>query len=184
MKPAPSVHLPNSTERTMQYRHTMLYLLATLACSQAQAWSRMAYAEVSLVNGLPCFSISKKEEKRNGIPQIGALNVSDLSVKPAIKIWSFILPGAESIPVRANSCIRYGTAPAGAETRTAPPLKTGRLYDVFLNGRPNDPADPTQGYVGKFCLTAKAGGGHELVVVTSDMREWRDEVCPGASPSQ
>lgn len=182
MKPAPSVHLPNSTERTMQYRHTMLYLLATLACSQAQAWSRMAYAEVRMVNSLPCFSISKKEERRNGIPKIGALNLSDLSVKPAIKLWSFIMPVMVTIPVRASSCILYGVAPAGAETRPAPPLQTGRLYDVFLNGRPDDPADPTRGYVGKFCLKAKASGGQELVVVTSDMREWRDEICPASSP--
>ena len=157
-----------------------LYLIS----HEASAWSRMAHAEVHLVNGLPCFSISKKEEKRNGIPQIGALSLSDLSVKPAIKIWSFIMPVMVTIPVRASSCILYGVAPAGAETRPAPPLKTGRLYDVFLNGRPDDPSDPTRGYVGKFCLAAKAGGGHELVVVTSDMREWIDETCPVNSPSK
>lgn len=165
----------------LPYRRLLFALFIAPACMNACAWSRMAHAEVHLVNGLPCFSISKKEEKRNGTPQIGALNLSDLSVKPAIKIWSFILPGTDTIPVRASSCILYGTAPAGAETRTAPPLKTGRLYDVFLNGRPDDPADPTQGYVGKFCLAAKAGGGHELVVVTSDTQAWKDEVCPSST---
>ena len=162
------------------YRHLMLVLLIAPACMNACAWSRMADAEVRLVNGMPCFSISKKEERRNGIPQIGALNVSDLSVKPASTIWSFIMPVTVTLPVRANSCILYGVAPVGAETRPAPPLKIGRMYDVFLNGRPNDPADPTRGYVGKFCLFTKSTGGQGLAVVTSDMQEWKDEVCPAA----
>lgn len=179
----PLRHL-NNTGSSMMYRYLLLVLLISPACMNAYAWSRMAYAEVHLVNGMPCFSISKKEERRNGIPQIGALNVSDLSVKPASKIWSFILPGADTIPVHANSCIQYGTAPASAATRPAPPLQTGRLYDVFLNGRPDDPADPTQGYVGKFCLRKMATGSHKLIVVTSDMQEWRDEVCPSPTPSK
>ena len=158
--------------------NTSLYSISPEAC----AMSRMADAEVHMVNGLPCFSISKKEESRNGIPQIGALNLSDISVQPATSVWFFIMPVKSRLPIRANSCILYGTAPAGAETRPAPLLKTGRMYDVFLNGRPDDPSDPTRGYVGKFCLKAKASGGQELVVVTSEMQEWIDEVCPNPTP--
>ena len=160
--------------------NTSLYLIS----HDAYAMSRMADAAVYMVKGLPCFSISRKEERRNGIPQIGALNLSDISVKPATVVWFFIMPVKSRLPVPANSCIRYGTAPAGAETRPAPRLKTGRMYDVFLNGRPDDPSDPTRGYVGKFCLIPKATGGQALVVVTSDMQEWIDEVCPSASPSK
>lgn len=182
MKPAPSVHLPNSTERTMQYRHTMLYLLATLACSQAQAWSRMADARVHAINGQPCFTVSKKEEARNGTPLLGVLTVYDISSKPAEEAWSFIFHGTTTMPIHAKTCFLYGHAPAIAEATAAAKLKEGTMYSIFLNGRPDDAADSTYGYKGKFCITVTANGEQQVVPITREMPAWRDEICPAPSP--
>ncbi|MDN2695942.1 hypothetical protein O0882_06395 [Janthinobacterium sp. SUN073] len=66
----------------MPYRHTPLFLLATLMAIDASAWSRIADAHVHSGNGMPCFSITKKEEARNGLPFLGALMVSDMSEVP------------------------------------------------------------------------------------------------------
>lgn len=46
----------------MSIYHKTLLVLTLLTCMSASATSRMAYAEVQLKNGIPCFTISQKEE--------------------------------------------------------------------------------------------------------------------------
>ena len=162
----------------MNHRHRILCLLATLTSMDAAAWSRMAEAEISSFKGMPCFTISKKEERRNGTPMLGALMVYDISIKPPVEVWSFILPGATPLPMHAKTCYLYGQVPTGAESTAATMLKTGRMYDVFLNGRPADPSDPTRGYVGKFCLITGISGERKILRIDSDSQAWIDEICP------
>ena len=144
----------------------------------AMAMSRMAEAKVHSEDGIPCFSVSEKEEKRNGTPRLYALVLSDVSTKPATKVWSFIMPVGASIPVTADHCILYGVAPAGAEAIQAPQLIFGHMYDVFLNGRPEDRADPTRGYVGKFCMARKLSGATAVVPIGRNSKAWINELCP------
>ena len=168
----------------------LIYLAMTLIMSHcltyhdAMATSRVADAKVSASNGIPCFTVSSKEERRNGVPLLGALTVYDVSSKPPEEAWSFIFPGTIVMPIHAETCFLYGHAPAKAETTAAARLKHGRMYSVFLNGRPDDPSDPTYGYKGKFCIVVKADGGQQVIVITRDMPAWRDEVCPSASSPQ
>ena len=162
----------------MPYRHTLLFLLATLTAIDASAWSRIADALIHSVNGMPCFSITKKEEARNGLPFLGALMVSDMSVQPVKEVWGFSLPPDMPLPIRASTCIRYGNVPTGATGIRAGKLIPGHFYSVFLNGRPKDPSDPTYGYQGKFCVKATAADGQQVIPISSDMQEWRTEICP------
>jgi len=168
----------------------LIYLAMTLIMSHcltyrdALATSRMAEARISSANGIPCFTISSKEERRNGVPLLGALTVYDVSSDPAEEAWSFTFPGTTTIPIHAKTCFPYGHVPAGAEAIAAAKLKEGRMYSVFLNGRPDDPADSTYGYKGKFCIANLPTGGQQVVPITRDMPAWRSEVCPSASPSQ
>ena len=162
----------------MNHRHRILCLLATLTSMDAAAWSRMAEAEISSFKGIPCFTISKKEERRNGTPMLGALMVYDISIKPPVEVWSFILPGSTTLPMHATTCYLYGQVPAGAESTAATMLKTDRMYSVFLNGRPDAPSDSTRGYRGKFCLTSDAAGQQKIIAINKDMQEWRTEICP------
>jgi len=162
----------------MPYRHTLLFLLATLTTINVSAWSRIANAHIHSVNGIPCFSITKKEEARNGLPFLGALMVSDMSVQPVKEVWGFSLPPEMALPIRASTCIRYGNLHTGATGIRAEKLMPGHFYSVFLNGSPKDPSDPTYGYQGKFCVRATADGGQQVIPINSDMQAWIDEVCP------
>lgn len=149
----------------------------------ASARSRIADTEISSVDGVPCFTISLAEERRNGQPLLGALSVADLTDKPATGMWSFLMTGGEKIPLSSKSCLLYGDLPKNAqavEGMPAPELQAGRVYSIFLNGRPNDPSDPTYGYMGKFCIALKPDGGQQVIPIRSTTRAWIDEVCPTA----
>ncbi len=168
----------------MPLRHKTLCILLAFTSMKSCARSRMADAEVTSINGVPCFSISKQEERRNGQPFLGALSVSDVTVKPTTEIWGFLMTDGKKIPLSSTDCILYGNIPAHADAAPAPELKTGRMYEVFLNGRPADPADPTYGYVAKFCLVQQVSAKPRLVVIKSDTQAWMDDTCPARNSSR
>lgn len=161
-----------------------LIMSLCLTYRDAYPMSRMAEAEISSFKGIPCFTISKKEERRNGTPMLGALMVYDISIKPPVEVWSFILPGATTLPMHAKTCYLYGQVPAGAESTAVTMLKTDRMYSVFLNGRPDDPSDSTYGYKGKFCLITTANSGQQVIPIKRDMQAWIDEICPANTSAQ
>lgn len=166
----------------MSLLHQTLFILLAFSSMNSDAHSRMADAEVTSVNGVPCFTISKKEERRNGQPFLGALSVSDVTVKPTTEIWGVLMTGGKKISLSSANCILYGDIPSDAEAPPVPELKTGRVYEVFLNGRPSDPADPTYGYVAKFCLVQQVSAKPRLIVIKSDTPAWMDNACPGKNP--
>ena len=138
----------------------------------------MGDAAVKDENGVPCFTITEKEQRRAGVPLLGSLIVNEETNEQRRDIWLFGLnPPGRTQPMPASACILYGQAPPGAEvTKAAEPLQTGRLYGVFLHARPVDTTDPTFGYDAKFCLVAQAGGGvkvHQVVYKDG----WRVEEC-------
>lgn len=155
-----------------------LFILLMFLSLHACATSRIADAEINSVNGTPCFTISQTEEKRNGQPLLGALSISDLSEKPVVGVWSFYMTGGKKVPLSSKICLRYGDLPQGANGMPAPELQTGRVYSIFLNGRPNDPADPTYGYMGKFCIVATVTGERKIIAIGSDTPAWKKDSCP------
>lgn len=161
--------------RTCREALTVLGLCAMLGT--ACAYSRMGEAEVRLQDGQPCFTLSAKEAKRGATVRLQALVISDLSSKPVTDVWSMSLDPMRSAPLSPASCMAYGQIPTGAEAEPAPELKTGRVYEVFLNGRRSDPSDPTQGYIAKFCLVADEAGGRRLMPVEFGSRAWTEGVC-------
>ena len=162
----------------MSLQQNALFILLMSLGLHACATSRIADADISSVNGTPCFTISQTEEKRNGQPLLGALSISDLSEKPVVGVWSFYMTGGKKVPLSSKSCLRYGDLPQGANGMPAPELQTGRVYSIFLNGRPNDPSDPTYGYMGKFCIVATATGERKIIAIGSDTPAWKQDSCP------
>lgn len=162
----------------MSLQQNALFILLMSLGLHACATSRIADAEISSVNGTPCFTISQTEEKRNGQPLLGALCISDLSVKPATKVWSFVMSGGRKVPLSSKICLLYGDIPQGANGMPAPELQTGRVYSIFLNGRPDDPSDPTYGYRGKFCIVATSTGERKIIAIGSDTPAWKQDSCP------
>jgi len=162
----------------MSLLQNALFILLMSLGLHARATSRIADAEISSVNGTPCFTISQTEEKRNGQSLLGALSISDLSEKPAVGVWSFYMTGGKKVPLSSKSCLRHADLPQGANGMPAPELQTGRVYSIFLNGRPNDPSDPTYGYMGKFCIVATSTGERQIIAIGSDTPAWRQDSCP------
>ena len=118
----------------MSLQQNTLFILFMSLGLHACATSRIADAEISSVNGTPCFTISQTEEKRNGQPLLGALSILDLSVKPSTKVWSFVMSGGRKVPLSSKICLLYGDIPQGANGMPAPELQTGRVYSLFLSG--------------------------------------------------
>jgi len=155
--------------------------MAIIAVSNSACVStRLGEAAVKDQNGVPCFTVTEKEQQRAGVPLLVALDLADVTVttKPVVEIWSFVLPASERAqPMPASACILYGQALPGSDVTKAPePLQTGRLYEVYLNARPVDTSDPTFGVHAKFCLIAQAGGGvkvHQVIYKDG----WRTEEC-------
>lgn len=96
------------------------------------------------------------------------------------------MTGGRKIPLSSKSCLRYGELPEGATTAAgmpAPELRTERVYSIFLNGRPNDPSDPTYGYRGKFCIVTVPSGERKIIAIGSDTQAWKDDICPDSAKS-
>lgn len=54
-------------------RYSTAFALLMLYILDVSATTRIADAEVGSLNGVPCFTISLREENRNGQPLLGAL---------------------------------------------------------------------------------------------------------------
>jgi hypothetical protein len=143
----------------MSLCRVFVMLLAFIA-SGSYAYSRMGEAEVRDDDGAPCFTVTKKEEKRaDGKVLFQAISISDRTVKPAVEVWGFgTEPAGRRQFITNAECYRYGEIPVGAAGEVAPPLQPGRLYSVGINAHPEDSTDPTHFYSARFCLAPLANG--------------------------
>ncbi|WP_143451742.1 hypothetical protein [Janthinobacterium sp. 35] len=104
----------------MSLQQNALFILLMSLGLHACATSRIADAEISSVNGIPCFTISLTEENRNGQPLLGALSISDLSEKPAVGVWSFYMTGGKKYRSRQKAA--FGMVIFLRERTACPPL--------------------------------------------------------------
>jgi hypothetical protein len=144
----------------------------------ACANSRMGDAEVRQEFSAPCFTITLKEEQRTSEAiRLQALIVTDMSTKPSVRVWSFRLQSNHLKHISSNDCIIYDKAPLdSSDIVKAIPLKSGKVYEVFLNARSADESDSTFGYKAKFCLLNQNDGKvkvHQLHYKDG----WHEEVC-------
>ncbi|WP_431104157.1 hypothetical protein [Roseateles noduli] len=168
------------TRRTCLESSLAIALCASLgALNTACATSRMGDAEVRLLDGQPCFSISAKEAARGPTIRLQAVLISDTSTKPVDRVWSVMLDQQRLPTLSPDSCVAYGQTPEGATSKPTPvpELQSGKVYQVHLNTRSSDSSDPTRGYVGKFCFMPDGANSRRLVPLKPGSREWIDEVC-------
>ena len=114
----------------MPYRHTLLFLLATLTTINVSAWSRMGTAAVMTEAGLPCFKIASEEEHSRGPVSLKMLTISTPGPNGWKDVWTVMFPNASfgdpSYRLPNKGCVRYGKAPEGAESSDAAPLVAGK----------------------------------------------------------
>lgn len=156
----------------------LFILMSYIACG---ATSRMGDAVVSNSGGVPCFTIPKNSETRQGIPLDGLivseLTSSDESTYPN-ELWQFsIEPPGSSITMRPEKCILYGALPKLAKQNSLTPLKPFQVYAVFLHAVPKGTS--LRGYKADFCVFPEKNGQTSVKVIPwNDVeKKWQYEVC-------
>lgn len=130
-------------------------LLSILLLPDAQSASRAGEAEVKEgANGVPCFTISEREEKRGGTPDFQAVTVSEGSGKP---MWKMAMPRERTFPVTHSMCIPYAGRVHALPQTPALPLEAGKPYQVLIEARKTKTAGSPLRYLAGFCLVPSAG---------------------------
>src|SRR3954454_13733452 len=95
----------------------LLLLLVSAACALVRAApapasapsARSGEAEVrDSGSGLPCFTISEREERKSGAPNVEGISVYDVSVRPRAGMWKMTMPSHRTFPVLFSICVPYG----------------------------------------------------------------------------
>ena len=137
-----------------------ILLLTVLLAPAAQAARRVGEAEVRAgANGVPCFTISRREEQRGGAPDFQAVTVSDSSGKP---MWKMAMPRERTFAVTYSMCIPYAGRVQALPQTPATVLEAGKVYQVLIEARKAKNAGSPLRYLAWFCLapgTAPAGTG-------------------------
>ena len=120
----------------------------TVHCTGCVAMERMEQAVVTVVDGVPCFSIPQTSETRNGIPlygiSVGELTSADWKSSP-LQSWGMgIEPPGRSMLLTPQNCLRCGEKPANVMVSmgTAKALIPYQIYAVSINARPEIRASP------------------------------------------
>lgn len=131
-------------------------LLTLLLALPAQAARRIGEAQVREgANGVPCFTISEREEKRGGAPDFQAVTVSGSGGKV---LWRMAMPRERTFPVMYSMCIPYGGRVQALPQTPAASLEPGKTYLVQIDARPGRKAAMPLRYEARFCLVKKSGG--------------------------
>ncbi len=148
-----------------EFSPLILLLPASLAC--AAPAPRTGDAEVrETSSGLPCFTISEREERRAGAPDFESIAVYDPSARPRARMWKMSMPPNRSFPVLFSMCIPYGGRVQSLPQTVAVVLETGKVYEVVIAVK--DGATPTRprDYSARFCLAKQRDGSavvHHIV---------------------
>jgi hypothetical protein len=154
--------------------------LATLAITPISCAARTITkdAVVTERDGQPCFAPSESA----GMRTLNAVSVWDNSSTPSLSIWGVDIDSTRKNEL-VNGCVTYGQQFATGKSTDEPaiPLRTGRVYSVFLSAPGEDPRDPTRGYRAEFCLVAQPGNvkpAVRQVIWDSRHQKWPyEEVC-------
>ena len=138
-----------------------LFLTLCLACLimlPAQAARRLGEAEVRAgANGVPCFTISQREEERGGAPNFQSVTVMDSEGRLAM--WRMTMPGERTFPVAYSMCIPYAGRVPALPQAPALPLESGKVYTVQIDARPGKGGAMPLRYQTRFCMARRPGGG-------------------------
>lgn len=155
--------------------------------SSSSAYSRMGTAQISDVNGLPCFSIPLDYETEDGV-SFYSLYVSELTspdhgrTLPPM-LWSISARDATSPPqLLPPACIPYGQTPPDTVQRTLQPLSLFRPYYVAVRAWRKKTS--LVAYTAEFCITADIEGKLKARVIPQDQRlgPQRYDVCKKPPP--
>lgn len=159
----------------------LMLLSAACACVRAAAGPapapapRTGEAEVrESVSGLPCFTISEREERKSGAPNFDTITVYDSSARPRSKMWSMTMPPQRTFPLLFSMCVPYGGRVPSLPQTVATMLETGKMYEVLIDVRSDDTPNQTRSYGARFCLARQRDGSVAVHHVGSSLNDWRN----------
>jgi hypothetical protein len=136
----------------------LILCLACLIALPAQAARRVGEAEVRAgANGVPCFTISQREEDRGGTPNFQSITVTGDAGKLAM--WRMAMPGERTFPVAHSMCVPYAGRVPALPQAPALPLESGKVYTVQIDARPGKGGAMPLRYQARFCLARRPAGG-------------------------
>ena len=152
-----------------------LILLLPAACAGAAPAPRTGEAEVrESGSGLPCFTISERDEQKNGAPNFQAITVYDPSVKPRAKMWTMAMPAHRTFPVLFSMCVPYGGRVQSLPQTSATALETGKIYEVYIDVRDGDAPNQPRAYAARFCLARQRDGSVTVHHIGAGAHDWRN----------
>jgi hypothetical protein len=155
-------------------------LLLTAACACAAPAPapapRTGEAEVrESGSGLPCFTISEREERKNGAPNFEAVTVYDPSSKPRVKMWMMSMPPNRTFPVLFSMCVPYGGRVQSLPQSVATVLETGKVYEVYIDVRAGETPNQPRTYGARFCLAKQRDGSVVVHQIGPGAHEGRNQ---------
>jgi hypothetical protein len=136
---------------------SVILLLGGGVASAAPA-ARTGEAEVrGTSGGLPCFTITEREEQR-GVPNFQGVTVYDISARPRVKMWAMAMPPDRTFPVLFSMCVPYGGRVQSLPQTASATLQQGKLYEVSIDVRPGGAASLPRSYGARFCLAKLRDG--------------------------
>lgn len=120
--------------------------------------------------GVPCFSISEREELRAGAPNFHAITVGEAGAGARGAMWTMAMPAARTFPVSFRMCVPYaGRLPVLPQT-PALALQPGQVYEVVIEARPPLAAKAPRSYRGRFCVLKAAAGVPRVRMAVADAK--------------
>jgi hypothetical protein len=139
----------------------LILLLAGAVASAAPAARTGEAAVRETSSGLPCFTITEREEKR-GTPNFQAVAVYDISARPKVKMWVMSMPPDRTFPVLFSMCVPYGGRVQSLPQTVSTTLQQGKLYEVSIDVRPGGTPGLPRSYAARFCLAKQRDGSVAL----------------------
>lgn len=167
----------------MSFRHFIpLIPLLAAACASAAPAPRVGEAEVrETSSGLPCFTITEREERLGGAPDFESVTVYDTSARPRAKMWAMAMPPTRTFPVLFSMCIPYAGRVQSLPQTKAAKLETGRVYEVYIDVRGGSGPNRPRGYGARFCMAKQRDGSvivHPIGAGAQEGRHWYGCVAP------
>lgn len=151
-------------------KRTLTLCLAGLLLLPSQAARRIGEAQVrENANGLPCFTISEREEGRSGTPDFGAITVTE----GERILWRMAMPAERTFPVTYSMCVPYGGRVPALPQTPATPLASGIVYTVQIDTHPRTDAFAPLRYGARFCVAAPRNGSRAVRQLGADARPER-----------
>jgi hypothetical protein len=140
---------------------TILLFFLTLPILGMAAPGRTGELDVRLGNtGVPCFTVSAREEQRSGTPQFQSITVSEAGAYSAM--WSMAMPKGRSFALAYYMCVPYGGRPPVLPQTPVSELQRGKPYEVVVNAQPGKQGAPRH-YRARFCVHPGADTGVSLL---------------------